>query len=253
MRSWFDKLTIGLVIVLSVPTSLAILTWRSLPGHIDYPIKLAMERLLLLVVSPSYAASGNLRVAITERRVAEAEKLLADQGSTAGLVYLANQVSETKTTILAGSNRQTQQELSVRYVETLKDSKAKLEVQKQTIIQTSSEQPERTRTQASPTQKPQVSQSTLTKQPVLPTAAPSPPQPPPAEIIDEIEETQDLIQDSIDDLQNVAESSGYSQDEGRGQSEEHRQDDDQGRRDEDNARGNDDRGRGNEDKEKDKD
>ena len=212
MSHWFDKLTIGFVIVFSVPTALVILTWNSLPGNFDYPIKLAMENLLLLVVSPSYAATGNLNVKYTERRSDEAAQLLATTQSGAGLVFLANQVTETKSTILAGSDRITQKQLVVRYVKTLEQTNTKLEAQKQTMIATQSEQPERTRIQASPTLRPetqyvppQLSKPPPTPTPVVvdtPTPTPTPTESP-QEVIDEIEETQDLIEETIDDLNTV--------------------------------------------------
>lgn len=217
MRAWFDKLTIGLVIVLSLPTALVILTWNSLPGNFDYPIKLAMENLLLFVVSPSYAATGNLNIVYTERRYYETKQLLVQKQSPRGLILLSNQVHQTKTAILGAQNQDAQtRELATRYIATLETVKSDLEEQKISLVSSASNpppprnKPTTATVPYSPTPPPRVDQPF--ESPMQPPAVqPAPTSTEPEttqEVVTHIEETQEVIEQTIEELREVRENQG---------------------------------------------
>lgn len=211
MRTWFDKLTIGFVIVFSVPTAAVILTWNSLPGNFDYPIKLAMEKALLLVVSPSYAAVTNLHTRYTERRFDEATRLVYEKQNAIGYVLLANEVSTTKSTILAGQNEKEQEQAAGKYVKSLEKLSGQLSAQKSSYIanagargtppsQESIVGPSR-RITSTPT-------SATPAQIVQPQQGTAPPISSPQQVIDTIDQTQQVIEETIEELEELEDDEG---------------------------------------------
>ena len=140
MKNILDKIIwIGLF-VLFVPTSLVIASWNSLPGQLLFPVKLGLERTLLVLVSPSYEVSGELQIKYTERRFAEAQRLLADQNSVSGLPYLEQQVADAKTAIENAPNPAARQALATQYIATLTQVSGSLEEQKLALTQTANNQ-----------------------------------------------------------------------------------------------------------------
>src|SRR5260221_13742537 len=97
-NSWLDNIVWGLLILFLIPSGLVVASWNSLPGSRLYRVKIFMED-ALLAAAPTVQAKGDLHAAYTERRFAEAKKLLVDQSSTEGLVYLNEQVLQAKTNI----------------------------------------------------------------------------------------------------------------------------------------------------------
>lgn len=142
MRNILDKLIwIGLFIFF-VPTTLIIVSWNSLPGELMFPIKLGLERSLAVIVSPSYEVSGQLQIKYTERRFADAQKLLAIKNSVSGLPYLDQQVETAKTAIEKAPNPAARQVLANQYIATLTQVSGALEQQKQTIMTSTSTNPQ---------------------------------------------------------------------------------------------------------------
>lgn len=133
MKKFFDTAIWVSLFILFVPTTLIIGSWNSLPGNFMYPVKLALERTLLVVASPSYLASSQLQVKYTERRFSETQTLLSEKHSVEGLPYLARQVETTKVAIEKAPDPQTQQVLTRQYIATLTQVSYGLEQQKQVI------------------------------------------------------------------------------------------------------------------------
>lgn len=230
MRKFFDKLTWGFLFTFFVPMLLIMASWSSLPGDSIYPVKLALERVFLFMVSPSYAAEGSLQVKYTERRYDEVKQVLGTQNATVGLSNLNDQVASTKNTIIKGENRAQQKNLARAYIETLRNVSNELEVQKQAISQPSSPLTSQTKThnvqqsKISPTRsQTKTSSSTITNSPPQrPLSQNNTPSPPP--IVEEITQTQEQIRTTIHDLEKVSEpatedgdNSGQSGREGHGE------------------------------------
>lgn len=136
MRKILDKLIwIGLF-VFFVPTTLVIASWNSLPGDFMFPIKLGLERSLLVIVSPSYEVSGQLQIKYTERRFSDAQRLLAINNSVSGLPYLDQQVEAAKVSIEKAPNVESRQVLANQYIATLTQVSDDLEQQKLAITKT---------------------------------------------------------------------------------------------------------------------
>lgn len=131
MKKILDYFTWGFLFLFAIPSVLIVASWQSLPGDTMYPVKLGFEDVLLFFVKPSYAASGTLSVKYTERRFAEAKKLLADKNSIEGLSYLERQVSTTRAMIAKAPNTAAQKHLARTYLTTLREVTTELEAQKQ--------------------------------------------------------------------------------------------------------------------------
>ncbi len=134
MRSVLNTITWGFLLLFFIPSAMIVASWNSLPGDRLYGTKLALERVLLAVVSPSYAAQGSLQVKYTERRFAESRRLLADKHSIVGLSYLASQVETTKQAVLNAPDAATRKDLAQTYLQTLYKVKTQLEDDKQAIL-----------------------------------------------------------------------------------------------------------------------
>lgn len=133
MRNFLDSFVWAFLLVFSVPTLLIVGTWNALPGDSTYATKLGLERALAYVVSPSYVASSTLQMKYTERRLAEATTLLADKNSVVGMTYLADQVEAAGKTIAGGSNPAEQAAAAQQYIAVLTQASAQLEQQKQSL------------------------------------------------------------------------------------------------------------------------
>ncbi len=133
MKQIFDKLIwIGLFLFF-VPSTLVIASWNSLPGDFMFPIKLDLEKSLLVIVSPSYEISSGLQIKYTERRFADAQKLLAVNNSVKGLPYLDQQVETAKVAIENTSNSEARHVLANQYIASLTQVLGELEQQKLAI------------------------------------------------------------------------------------------------------------------------
>ncbi len=133
MRSFFNYLTWGLFAVFAIPTILVLGSWNSLPGQPMYGVKLGLEQVLLVAVSPSFQTKGDLSIKYTERRFSENQRLLSDKGSVAGLAYLDKQVVATKDVIVQGQDVKAQAALAQKYIDTLNDVSQQLAAQQQAI------------------------------------------------------------------------------------------------------------------------
>ncbi|MBI3577050.1 hypothetical protein HY086_03370 [Candidatus Gottesmanbacteria bacterium] len=141
MRNFFDSFLWAFLILFSVPTLLIVASWNSLPGDSLFPLKLGLEQSLAFIVSPSYAASGQLQIKYTERRFADAQRSLAERHSVAGLRFLEQQVVTTKTTIERASDTKMKTQFVETYIQTLQDVSAALEQQKQTVTSVGTQVP----------------------------------------------------------------------------------------------------------------
>lgn len=216
MRNFLDKLTWGFLFTFFVPMLLIIASWNSLPGDSVYPVKLGLERVLLFLVSPSYAAEGTLQVKYTERRYDEVKQVLGTEHATVGLSNLSNQVVSTKDSIIKGSNTAEQKKLARAYIETLRTVSSELEVQKRAIAQPSPPSkisPTLSQTQSS-------SSGTTDRSPQSPPSQSQNPPPPP--VVAEITQTQEHIATTIDDLEKLSTPADQVEDEkAKGDREDH--------------------------------
>lgn len=133
MRQFLRSLRWGFLVVFVALTIMIIASWNSLPGDPLYGVKLGLEQALFVLVSPSYAAQGDLSVKYTQRRFSEAKRLLEDKGSVEGLRYLDKQITTTRDIIEKGSDTKTQTELAQKYIDTLTNISAQLTAQQQAL------------------------------------------------------------------------------------------------------------------------
>ncbi len=137
MRHVLNYLTWAALFFFLAPTVMAIASWSSLPGDPLYAVKLTLEDAAFTFLSPSEEARGAISVKRTERRFAEASRLLSDKASVKGLTYVDQQVVTTKEVISHAKDQKTQAALAQDYIVTLNTMAASLEAQKQTLVATS--------------------------------------------------------------------------------------------------------------------
>lgn len=134
MRKYIDLFSWGFMAIFAAPTLLIMGSWSSLPGDVIYPVKLGLEKVLLFVVKPSYAAEASLNLKYSDRRLADAKILLANDQSGKGLSYLSQQIIATREVIDRAPNPTVKRQLAQQYVATLKTASLELAQQKQTIV-----------------------------------------------------------------------------------------------------------------------
>ncbi len=242
MQKFLDSFSWGILLFLFLPTVGIIASWNSLPGDPLYGVKLSGEQALLFLAKPSYAAEGSLQIRYTERRLAETKSLLANKHSVQGLTYLEKQVASTKVSIQNAPNQVVQKKLAQTYITTLKQVKTELAAQKVNvgdIAVTNASTPIRAPLVHTPTPTPTRFLPALTAGTVpvaTPTPSPTPtptpvqehPESPPLDIGGEIDQTQENIDETIEDLEKIS-----------AQAESVHERNDQRREDRGNERGND--------------
>ncbi|MBI3956264.1 hypothetical protein HY339_03320 [Candidatus Gottesmanbacteria bacterium] len=250
MRNIVDKLLWGTLLILFGPSVMIIASWNALPGDNLYGVKLALERTALALASPSYATTGNLQIKYTERRFAEAKQLMASKQSIQGLPYLQQQIAETKKAIENAPSQETQVALAKQYINTLTTVSAKLEEQKtalttspQPIAYAPSTVPPPTQQQATATPTPSPTSGLRSITPIpTPSPSPSPTQmaqvtttmPIPAQqavVALQINQTQQNVNQTIANLQELVDKVDRDQKDNRPKQEEEK-----GKKDERNER-----------------
>lgn len=219
MRHVLNYLTWAAAFFFFAPTVMAVASWSSLPGDPLYSVKLTLEDAAFTLLSPSDEARGALSVKRTERRFAEASRLLSDKASVKGLTYVDQQVITTKEVIAQAKDQKTQTALAQDYIVSLNTMAASLEMQKQTLVASSGKSTNmvtRVRTNNpvsvhNPTSAPvpttgsKVSENVLPNT-LVPTATPIPTQtsdPDIAQVVEQIEQTQQTIEETIAEMETV--------------------------------------------------
>lgn len=133
MKNVINTVIWVVLFLLLLPSSIAVASWNSLPGMRLFGVKLAMEQ-ALVAVSPSAEMKGSLQIHYTQRRFAEAQKLLANETSAKGLVYLDSQVRVTKQQIVAATDPVVKRDLAQKYIVALQTVSTQLEEQKQVAV-----------------------------------------------------------------------------------------------------------------------
>jgi len=103
-------------VVFAVPSFLILVSWNALPGESLYGVKTTLEDIALAVTVRTPIASA-FSLNFTERRFAEANKLLAKKGSTVGYTLLVAEARETQTIIVDQQDSQKAQELIAKIEE----------------------------------------------------------------------------------------------------------------------------------------
>lgn len=198
MRNFFSSLVTAIAIVLSVPTTLILVTWNSLPGDRLYPVKTAFEdgALFLTVHTPIGSA---LSIDFTQRRFTEANRLLAKEGSTVGYSYVVNEVIQSKVIIVNNNDYNKGQELVKKieeYQTAIEEKKKAIQIEPSSVLPSATPATRR----VIPTPSPLSSVQTTTPSPT-PTSAPTTTQMPvtqtesPEDVIDNLDRTQRELED----------------------------------------------------------
>lgn len=133
-RSFADSFMWGFLIVFFVPTTLVVASWKAIPGDVFFPAKIATEKSALFILSPSSLASGSLQIRYTERRLGEAQTLMAMKQSVTGLTYFEKQMEETKQQILQTSDPKIRGQLAREYAQSLTDMSVVLAKEKKLML-----------------------------------------------------------------------------------------------------------------------
>lgn len=205
----------ALLLFLITPTTMALASWNSVPGDATYPWKLSLEKVLLMFMSPSSKLASTTQVKIAERRFNELEQTLSGEYAFESLDNLEKQLDATTSNIQSMDKEEARDQVKAQYIASLKKMSASLDEQKSQVVTGKTKAVAQKSTSTS--KKPAPSNSPVPAQPTNnppannnskpvnnPTSVPSnTPTPTPAvppsdeELIEEIEETQDKIEQEI--------------------------------------------------------
>jgi len=135
IKTILNWLYLTTIIILAIPSSLILVSWNALPGNFLYPIKRGLENTTLMLLGPSLNTKFSLRSRFLERRFNEATTLLA-QSSVAGLFFLNEDLKSARADFLANKEstdpRQFSNEVN-KLIYQLEVYNQELEQQKQSI------------------------------------------------------------------------------------------------------------------------
>ena len=109
------------------------ITQNSAPGDKTYGLKIGLEQNILRA-SKIMDKEAAIQIEFTKRRLEETKKVISSTHAIESLDNLADEVSETKKTILNMDNPEKREEVATQYVETLTEVKGALEQEKKTTI-----------------------------------------------------------------------------------------------------------------------
>lgn len=99
MRETLNKGLWVVFILLTPLTFIGLFSQNSIPGDLLYPVKLGFEKAGSLVFAITPTANASYNNTLSDRRFQEAQKLLLEKQSTAGLTDLIAQTEKTQTSI----------------------------------------------------------------------------------------------------------------------------------------------------------
>lgn len=218
-RSLLNTFTNTLAVLLAPLTFSILISWNALPGDRLYPLKRTLENAAVILVSPSYAAQSTLQLKLIDRRLNESNHTIIAKHSSAGVIELRTQIHSAQKSIVESKKADPKQ--AAQFKEKLQQTKQELELQKQTVAQSSPEQntqtptnyPTRTPPTTTPTKAYSPPTATPTQAYAPPTSTPTPTAKPTPkkevkpqkdkEVIKTIQETQDDIDQIIKKLDKI--------------------------------------------------
>lgn len=177
MGKLLSSLATILVIFLSLPTFLILVSWNALPGDSLYSVKTGLEDIALILTGETPVARA-LTVRYTERRFSEAKSLFARERSTVGFALLVQETEQSSNLLVKTQDRQNAAVLITK----IEEYKTEIERQKAEIVSQPAFTPKPTFQQ--PTPSPTVS----------PTPTPTP-TPSTSDVVEELEETEEKLEE----------------------------------------------------------
>lgn len=135
MKKTIDVLIWALLLFLITPSGMALASWNSVPGDSTYAWKLSLEKILLLVLSPSDKLQSSTQVKLAERRFGEVEQVLDSEYAAEGLDNLNKQLAATSTNIKKIDKAQSRSEATDQYLVSLKKMSVSLD-EKKSLVKT---------------------------------------------------------------------------------------------------------------------
>jgi len=194
MKKPIDVLIWAVLLFLITPSTMVLASWNAVPGDTAYTWKLSLEQICLKVLSPSDKLQSTTQVKIAERRYGEVAQVLSSEYAVESLNNLNTQLSVTTSGIQEISKTITRDEVTERYITSLKEMSVSLDEQK-TKVQTG-EIVSVAQAINTPTSVPIVNAATPTP---APTQTPAENE---EEVVQKIEEVQDKIDEDIEGLEN---------------------------------------------------
>lgn len=114
------------------PSGMVLASWNAVPGDNTYGIKLGLEKALLIAMSPSSQLQTTTNSKLTERRLGEVTKVLSGVHAKESLDNLTMQIAATRESLTGIQDEQAKKEAIAKYVETLHQVTSQLEEQKLT-------------------------------------------------------------------------------------------------------------------------
>lgn len=99
MKKFLSALLTGFALFFSIPTVLILASWNAIPGDTLYSVKSSLEDVALALTANTPIATA-FSVNFTDRRYAEAVKLLDRKGSTVGYELLVAEAQQTQSMVI---------------------------------------------------------------------------------------------------------------------------------------------------------
>ena len=132
-KQFFNRASWAILVFLFLPAGAVQASKNSIPGETMYPVKLALEDAILLIIKPSQAATSDLEIEFTKRRLVEVEQIEDPAFVLESINSLNNQVAETTDSIEQVKNNTKQSALAEEYIQTLKNTQSSLEHQQSKV------------------------------------------------------------------------------------------------------------------------
>lgn len=115
---------------LMAPSGMALASWNAVPGDSTYGMKIALEKALLLVLSPSNQLQSTTNLKLTERRMGEVSRVLSGSHAKESLDNLTMQIAQTRESLVGIGDDQAKRAAIENYILTLQTVQAQLEKEK---------------------------------------------------------------------------------------------------------------------------
>jgi hypothetical protein len=130
MKKSMDVLIWAVLLFLITPSGMALASWNAVPGDFTYAWKLSLEKVLLMVMSPSDKLRSSTQIKIAERRFGEVEQVMSSEYAVEGLDNLNKQLAVTSSDIQKINKAASRSEEATQYIASLKKMSASLDEQK---------------------------------------------------------------------------------------------------------------------------
>lgn len=133
-KKFLNRASWIILTALLIPAGAVQASQDAIPGEKMYPVKLALEDALLVMMKPSKSATSDMEIKFTKRRLLEVEQVSDTAFVVESLNSLNDQVAGTTDSIEEVKDLEKQSELVQEYIQTLTETQTSLQQQKVAVV-----------------------------------------------------------------------------------------------------------------------